>query len=53
MKRGYLYAAVSAVLFGSSGIIIKIAFSEGMDSMSIMLLQYMVSIPVMFCHGNY
>ncbi len=48
MKRGYLYAAVSAVLFGSSGIIIKIAFSEGMDSMSIMLLQYMVSIPVMF-----
>ncbi|CAB1246872.1 DMT family transporter [Clostridium sp. MT-14] len=48
MRKGYLYAVLSAVLFGSCGIIVKITFSEGMDSISILALQYMVAIPVMF-----
>ncbi|MCI1945197.1 DMT family transporter [Clostridium luticellarii] len=48
MRKGYLYGALSAVLFGSCGIIIKIAFEEGMDSINILIFQYIISIPIMF-----
>ncbi|MEY8000120.1 DMT family transporter [Clostridium sp. Mt-5] len=48
MRKGYFYSALSAVLFGTCGIIIKIAFSEGADSINILILQYIISIPIMF-----
>ncbi|WP_406542501.1 EamA family transporter [Clostridium ljungdahlii] len=48
MKKGYIYSALSAILFGTCGIIIKIAFSEGANSINILTLQYMMSIPIMF-----
>ncbi|MBP2032613.1 drug/metabolite transporter (DMT)-like permease [Clostridium algifaecis] len=48
MKKGYIYSVLSAILFGTCGIIIKIAFAEGADSINILILQYMVSIPIIF-----
>ncbi|MHC6180215.1 DMT family transporter [Clostridium sp. JNZ X4-2] len=48
MRKGYFYSALSAVLFGTCGIIIKIAFSEGADSINILIMQYIISIPIMF-----
>ena len=48
LKKGYIYSALSAILFGTCGIIIKIAFSEGANSINILTLQYMMSIPIMF-----
>jgi len=48
LKKGYIYSVLSAILFGTCGIIIKIAFSEGADSINILILQYMMSIPIMF-----
>ncbi len=48
LKKGYIYSVLSAILFGTCGIIIKIAFSEGADSINILTLQYMMSIPIMF-----
>lgn len=48
MKKGYIYSILSAILFGTCGIVIKVAFSQGIDSVSLLILQYLVSIPMMF-----
>lgn len=51
MKKGYIYSILSAVLFGTCGIVIKTAFSQGIDSISLIILQYIVSIIIMFFYA--
>ncbi len=48
MIKGYIYSIFSAILFGSAGIIIKFAFSEGADSVSLLTLQYIIAVFIMF-----
>lgn len=47
MKKGYIYSAVSAILFGSAGIIIKYAYAEGTDSINLLTLQYVIAVIIM------
>lgn len=48
MKKGYIYAILSAILFGSAGLFVKLAFVGGIDSISLLTLQYMIAVPLMF-----
>jgi len=48
LKKGYIYSIFSAILFGSAGIFVKLAFIGGIDSISLVTLQYMIAVPVMF-----
>lgn len=48
MKKGTLYSIVSAILFGSAGIIIKLAFNEGIDPVGLLTLQYILAVSLMF-----
>lgn len=48
MRKGILYSIISAILFGSAGIIIKFAFNEGIDSISLLTLQYILAVSLMF-----
>lgn len=48
LKKGYIYSIVSAVLFGSAGLIVKLAFLEGVEPVGLLTLQYMIAVPIMF-----
>ena len=48
MKKGYIYSILSAILFGSAGLFVKLAFLGGIDSISLLTLQYMIAVPLMF-----
>lgn len=48
MKKGYIYSIVSAILFGSAGLIVKFAFIEGIDSVSLLTIQYLIAVSLMF-----
>ena len=48
MKKGYIYSILSAILFGSAGLFVKLAFVGGIDSISLLTLQYMIAVPLMF-----
>lgn len=48
MIKGYIYSAMSAILFGSAGVIIKLAFAEGAESISLLTLQYIIAVALMF-----
>ncbi len=48
MKKGYIYSILSAVLFGSAGLFVKLAFVGGIDSISLLTLQYIIAVPLMF-----
>ncbi|MFA6941709.1 MAG: DMT family transporter [Clostridiaceae bacterium] len=47
MKKGYLYAALSAVLFGSAGIFVNFAYKLGLNSINLLMLQYIFSVALM------
>lgn len=47
MIKGYVYSILSAVLFGSAGIIIKLAFAEGAESVRLLTLQYIIAVFIM------
>ncbi|AYD39940.1 DMT family transporter [Clostridium fermenticellae] len=47
MKKGYIYSILSAVLFGTCGIVIKTSLSQGIDSITLLILQYLIAIPIM------
>lgn len=51
MKKGYIYAIVAAVLFGMAGLLVKMAQSTGIDSISLLTAQYMLSVIIMFAFG--
>ena len=48
MKKGYIYSIFSAILFGSAGLFVKMAYVGGVDSISLLTLQYMIAVPLMF-----
>ncbi|MCB2289486.1 DMT family transporter [Clostridium sp. CS001] len=48
MKKGYIYSILSAILFGSAGLFVKMAYVGGIDSISLLTLQYMIAVPLMF-----
>lgn len=39
---------LSAILFGSAGIIIKLAFTEGTNPINLLILQYLIAVFIMF-----
>lgn len=48
MNKGYFYSILSAILFGSAGLFVKLAYVGGIDSISLLTLQYMIAVPLMF-----
>ncbi|MBP1744805.1 MAG: protein of unknown function transrane [Firmicutes bacterium] len=48
MRKGYIYAVAAAVLFGSSGMFVKMAQDTGLDSISLLTVQYMLAVVIMF-----
>lgn len=48
MKKGYMYAIVSAILFGTAGIFVKLAQNTGLDSISLLTTQYVIAVVLMF-----
>nr|WP_284703611.1 DMT family transporter [Clostridium swellfunianum] len=48
MKKGYIYSIVSAILFGSAGLIVKLAYVEGIDAIGLLTLQYIIAVALMF-----
>lgn len=48
MKKGYIYSIISAVLFGSAGLFVKYAHSTGLESVSLLTIQYIFAIIIMF-----
>jgi len=48
LKKGYIYSILSAILFGSAGLFVKLAFVGGIDSISLLTLQYIIAVPLMF-----
>ena len=48
MNKGYIYSIFSAILFGSAGLFVKLAYVGGIDSISLLTLQYMIAVPLMF-----
>jgi len=52
MKKGYTYAILAAILFGTVGLFVKMAHSTGLDSVSLLTVQYMLSVTIMFGYGT-
>ena len=48
LGKGYIYSIFSAILFGSAGLFVKLASSLGIDSISLLTLQYIIAVPLMF-----
>jgi drug/metabolite transporter (DMT)-like permease len=43
-----VYSILSAILFGSAGLIVKFAYVEGIDSINLLTLQYIIAVAIMF-----
>lgn len=48
MSKGYFYAIVGAVLFGTAGMFIKFAYVTGLDSVGLLTIQYIIAVIIMF-----
>lgn len=48
MKKGYIYAITSAILFGTAGLFIKLTYAAGLDSIGLLTIQYIFAVPAMF-----
>jgi drug/metabolite transporter (DMT)-like permease len=48
MKKGYIYSITAAILFGSAGLLVKMAQGTGIDSISLLTVQYMLAVTIMF-----
>jgi drug/metabolite transporter (DMT)-like permease len=51
MNKGYIYAIMAAVLFGSAGLFVKMAHATGLDSVSLLTVQYMFAVTLMFAYA--
>lgn len=49
---GYAFAAIGAVLFSAKGIIIKLAYDEGVNAETLMALRMLISLPIYFAIGG-
>lgn len=48
---GYGFAALGAILFAAKGIIIKLAFAEGVDTLTLLALRMGLSVPIYLAVG--
>lgn len=48
LKKGYIYSIISAVLFGTAGIFVKLGHNTGLDSVSLLTVQYIMAVVLMF-----
>lgn len=48
MKKGYVYSIISAILFGTAGIFVKLSLKIGLDSISLLTVQYIIAVFLMF-----
>ncbi|WP_026785050.1 DMT family transporter [Pleomorphomonas koreensis] len=48
---GYAFAAIGAVLFAAKGILIKLAFAEGVDTLTLLALRMGLSVPIYVAVG--
>jgi drug/metabolite transporter (DMT)-like permease len=48
LKKGYIYAVISAILFGTAGIFVKLAYNTGLDSVGLLTVQYIIAVILMF-----
>lgn len=48
MKKGYIYSMISAILFGSAGLVLKFAYVEGIEPVSLLTFQYIIAVSLMF-----
>lgn len=48
MKKGYIYCITSAILFGTAGMFIKLTQKTGLDSISLLTLQYIIAVSLLF-----
>lgn len=48
---GYGFAAVGAILFAAKGILIKLAFAEGVDTLTLLALRMGLSVPIYVAVG--
>ncbi|MFD3155379.1 DMT family transporter [Haloimpatiens sp. FM7330] len=48
IKKGYIYAIIAPILFGSAGLFIKLGYGTGLDSISILTVQYILAVILMF-----
>jgi drug/metabolite transporter (DMT)-like permease len=49
---GYVFAAIGAVLFSAKGIIVKLAYAEGIDAETLLALRMLLSLPIYFVIGG-
>lgn len=47
MNKGYIYAILSAVFFGTAGIFVKYFYTMGISSIKLLMLQYIFSVAFM------
>jgi drug/metabolite transporter (DMT)-like permease len=48
LRKGYTYSIISAILFGTAGMFVKLALKTGLDSISLLTVQYILSVFIMF-----
>jgi drug/metabolite transporter (DMT)-like permease len=48
MNKGYVYAIIGAIFFGSAGMFIKLAYATGLNSIELLTIQYIIAVLVMF-----
>lgn len=48
LKRGYVYAVLAALMFGSASVLIKLSYSTGIDSLDMLTVQYAIASFLMF-----
>lgn len=48
LKKGYVYSIISAILFGTAGIFVKLSLKIGLDSISLLTVQYIIAVFLMF-----
>lgn len=47
MRKGYIYAVLSAIMFGSAGIFIKFSYYSKIDAIDLLTLQYIFAVSIM------
>lgn len=46
--KGYVAAILAAITFGSSGLFVKLAQNTGLDSLNLLIVQHLVSVPILW-----
>ncbi|MDF2880457.1 MAG: protein of unknown function transrane [Clostridiaceae bacterium] len=46
--KGYIYSIIGAILFGTAGLFVKFAYSTGLGAVSLLTVQYIIAVILMF-----